>query len=179
MQPDTTFFTADLHFGDVRLIQDRWRPQRRHDSADEMDNFIISRWNRTVPKDATVYLLGDVSFHDDEKTAAIIDKLNGSIVLVRGNYDATFDDSFYDSIGVEVYPSVADIRPRGQWISMCHYPIAIWNHMSEGGWMLHGHTHGKYDRPHKRILDVGWDNAYRMLGEYRPFSFNDIQEILS
>ena len=43
--------------------------------------------------------------------------------------------------------------------------------------MIHGHSHGAC--PFKKgRLDVGIDNAYRIFGEYKPFSYNEIIQII-
>jgi len=60
-------------------------------------------------------------------------------------------------------------------IVLSHYPYARWDRMHYGAWHLHAHCHGRYQFQGK-ILDVGVDNAYGILGEYRPFSVNEIVE---
>jgi hypothetical protein len=50
--------------------------------------------------------------------------------------------------------------------------------------MLYGHAHGSAEEwmdfymPGRLSMDVGVDNAYRVLGEYRPFSFPEISSIM-
>ena len=49
---------------------------------------------------------------------------------------------------------------------------------------MYGHTHAtfeaEFDRliPQRRALDAGWDNAIRVLKEYRPFESSEILELL-
>lgn len=59
---------------------------------------------------------------------------------------------------------------------MSHYPHLSWHHASKGVIMLHGHEHGHLDHLNKDVkrLDVGIDTAKKLLGEYRPFSIEEI-----
>jgi len=57
-------------------------------------------------------------------------------------------------------------------IILSHFPYATWNRSHYGSLHFHGHSHGNL--PHiKNRLDVGVDNAYKLLGEYRPFTLNE------
>lgn len=61
-------------------------------------------------------------------------------------------------VSIDGHPNVLD-----------HYPIASWNHLSKGGYNIHGHCHRnlKEDRSLKR-LDVGWEWLKR------PVEWNEI-----
>lgn len=62
------FFTSDLHFGHKNIIRFDNRP---FFSVEEMDKTLIENWNRKVSADDTVYVLGDISWYNDEKTTEI------------------------------------------------------------------------------------------------------------
>ena len=49
------FLIADLHFGDEGIIRYENRPFA---SAEEMDGQLLARWNQTVSKEDTVFVLG-------------------------------------------------------------------------------------------------------------------------
>ena len=53
------WFTADLHFGHSNIIQHCNRP---FSNVDEMDNYLISRWNSVVKPNDTIFVLGDVGY---------------------------------------------------------------------------------------------------------------------
>ena len=55
-----------------------------------MDANLIRMWNKTVSEDDLVYILGDFSFYDGEKTSNILKFLNGKKILVVGNHDSKF-----------------------------------------------------------------------------------------
>lgn len=63
----------------------------------------------------------------------------------------------------------AEVTIDGTPVVLTHYPIASWNHMSKGGFNIHGHCHRnlKEDLGLKR-LDVGWD------WKKRPVEWNEI-----
>jgi calcineurin-like phosphoesterase family protein len=65
----------------------------------------------------------------------------------------------------------------GQKVTLCHYPLESWPHKEHGGWHLHGHCHGRLTaRPNR--LDVGIDSAFTYFGVLRPFSLDEVFEIL-
>lgn len=80
-----------------------------------------------------------------------------------------------------------------QRIVLSHYAMRVWNQSHRDSWMLYGHSHCsldciKHSNPEaqavndyyqKRLtMDVGVNNAFQILGEYRPFSFEELQHIL-
>ena len=71
------FFSSDLHFGHSNVLFKY--DKRPFSSLEEQDEEIINRWNKKVSKDDTVYVLGDISFYDDEKTYEILKRLNGKM----------------------------------------------------------------------------------------------------
>lgn len=79
-----------------------------------------------------------------------------------------------------------------QEIILAHYAMRVWDRSHHGSWMLYGHSHTSLDKKagdfrdeinnfylSKKTMDVGIDNAFRLLGEYRPFSFWEIKEIMN
>ena len=57
------YFTSDTHFGHRFAAERRGYPNR-----EEMDEDLITHWNRVVGKDDLVYHLGDFSFHTPGQT---------------------------------------------------------------------------------------------------------------
>lgn len=78
-------------------------------------------------------------------------------------------------------------------IILCHYAFRVWNKSHHGSWNLHGHSHDSLpymstagvpittypvDSPLSLQMDVGVDSAYRLYGDYRPISFEEISELM-
>lgn len=82
------FLTSDLHIGHsgvTRFLNNDGTKLRPWNTAGEMDEALIERWNKVVrPKDK-VYNLGDVVIN--RKALKTLERLNGDKVLIRGNHD--------------------------------------------------------------------------------------------
>jgi calcineurin-like phosphoesterase family protein len=86
--------------------------------------------------------------------------------------------------GREVFTSTQDVlmvKHGKHEFFLSHYPHLSWYHASRGVIMLHGHEHGHLDHLNKdcRRLDVGIDTAKKLLGEYRPFSIEEVISIVN
>ena len=78
------WFTSDLHFFHNNVIRNSGRPFK---NLDEMHEVLIANWNSRVKKKEIIYVLGDFSFGGKEKTRAILKRLSGYKILVKGNHD--------------------------------------------------------------------------------------------
>jgi calcineurin-like phosphoesterase family protein len=160
-----THFTSDTHFFHSGIIS---LCQRPYATAEEMNDALISNWNKQVQPEDQVFHLGDVIF---SKQTEILGKLNGIKHLICGNHDR--------SILNHLRPYFVDIRDYcevkvdGRKISLMHFPIEDWNGRYHGALHLHGHSHGRAHVMSGR-LDVGIDGVGKEIG-YRPIS---IQEVL-
>jgi calcineurin-like phosphoesterase family protein len=65
---------------------------RPWDTAAEMDEEMVRRWNDTVRPGDKVYHLGDVVIN--RRALGIMRRLNGDKVLIRGNHDIFRDDEY-------------------------------------------------------------------------------------
>lgn len=174
---EKVFFTSDTHFHHANILNFCHRPWgdiRVHDSA------LIQNWNRKVPKDGVVFLLGDfIMTSSIEWTKQLINQLNGTIYLVMGNHDYQnrlsrqvirdlFENRVYDIIEITFHDYYRFI--------MCHYPMLYWR---RGSYHLHGHVHSGPTSTAKEVVsghhmryDVGVDN-----NNYEPISFEELTEI--
>ena len=69
---------CDNHFGHTNIIKHDNRP---FENASIMDEVMINNWNNVVKENDTVYILGDFSWHDEEGTISVLDKLAGQKVF--------------------------------------------------------------------------------------------------
>lgn len=157
------FFTSDTHFGHANIVRYCNRP---FDSIEEMDEAIISNWNRVVSKSDTVYHLGDFSFKDP---FIYKKRLNGKIVLIRGNHDHKFKnlqkifDSVYDLLSLKLH---------GYYLVLSHYSMRVWDRSHYNSYNIYGHSHGRLPE-YGKSYDVGVDS-----NNYTPINFGDLMEIL-
>jgi len=91
-----TFLVSDTHFGHMGVCRftrnDGVTKLRPWDTADEMDEAMVKAWNERVKPNDKVYHLGDVVIN--RKALAIMHRLNGDKVLIRGNHDIFRDDEY-------------------------------------------------------------------------------------
>lgn len=167
--PDKTFFISDTHFGHRAIIDLCGRPFADRDA---MDAAMIKTWNNVVPHDGVVYHMGDFSFRSKTDTIEILKKLNGSIILIRGNHDhhATKPGLRERFADVRDY---AEVKLADEFMILMHYPLESWNRMHYGSWHLHGHSHGNIPDFGKR-MDMGVDAR----GVYTPMAFSTLKALM-
>lgn len=159
------FFIADTHFGDSNVIIYENRP---FSSANDMDSMLVKNWNDTVSENDTVFVLGDLSFCNREKTTEICRSLNGEKFLVMGNHD-TEDEQFYYECGfsgVSRYPIIYN----NFWI-LSHEPLYVNRNMPYAN--IFGHVHGNpiYKDVSERSFCVSVERI-----NYTPVEISEIQK---
>lgn len=124
-----------------------------------MNETMITEWNDIVSDGDEVYILGDVAMMAASKAALILNRLNGSKILIQGNHDfkALKDHSFRKCFK-EIH-QYYELTHNGTKICMFHYPIHFeWNQAHRGSVLLYGHVHGnKTGLEEYRARDVGFD----------------------
>ena len=174
------FFTSDTHFGHKNIIRFSNRPYR---DENHMNEELIKNWNALIGDDDEVYHLGDVSLTNSSKTEEILYRLNGKIYLINGNHEKSVDKSKrcrdrFEWIKDKYHLNIHTEGDK-QMIVLDHYAGRVWNKSHHGAWMLYGHSHDSLEyQAWGKSMDVGVDSAARLLGEYRPFRFNEIKSIL-
>ena len=156
------FYTSDHHFNHKNIIK---YCNRIFLSVEEMNYFMIQRWNEVVSKDDTVYHLGDFSFSSTvEDIALFVKKLNGKIILIRGNHDRKSRASFLRAGFSEMYKKTAMIKDGRTNVILSHKPLDVWEGKGDGFIHLHGHCHGNEIPFIRDRYDVGVDcwNYYPM-----------------
>lgn len=132
------YYIADLHLGHANVIRFDNRP---FDNIDEMESEIVQRWNKRITPKDTVYIIGDFCWKTSNNWIPIIQKLNGSKVLIRGNHDPKHIDGNLRKLfdDVKDYKEISD---NGRRVSMCHFPVLFYNHShNPNSYMLCGHVH--------------------------------------
>jgi len=99
------------------------------------------------------------------------------VYVIFGNHDHDHRNAIDTNRSVVWSGSLKEAKIEGQDITMSHYAGRVWNRCHYGSWQLFGHSHGKL-HPWERQLDVGVDSAAELLGEYRPFSFEEVHKFI-
>lgn len=119
------YITSDTHFMHGK---DFLYGPRGFSSAEEMSEAIVSNWNSIVSPDDTVYHLGDVILTDTEKGMEYLKRLNGNIMLIRGNHDSDARMQLYTDLPNVIYLGYANMLKYKHWLFyLSHYPTLTSN----------------------------------------------------
>lgn len=188
-------FTADLHLGHNK---DFILKPRGYATIQEAEDHTRKTLYDTLQPDDVLFNLGDAVIGAGDNSLKYATEITNlpcrHQYFIWGNHNAGMQQIYNDEMArlglstedVELYPLTlpngrftflghyAEIFVDRQPVVLAHYPIASWNGMSKGGWMLHGHCHRnlKEDLTIHR-LDVGWD------WKRRPVPWEEIRRELS
>ena len=190
MRPWARYFTADLHLGHRNIIEYSGRPFR---DADQMNDALIERWNRTVAPEDEVIVLGDFAMGRIDETLPIAGVLNGRKVLLAGNHDRCWHghkkgvdaatDRHLDAGFDEIWQGTVELDLGGVHVVACHFPYRGDSHDHDrfvahrpadaGGWLLHGHVHQSW-KVRERMINVGVD-----VWDYAPVAEGALAELIA
>ena len=161
------FVISDTHFGHAGILtflQDNGSHLRSFGSAEEMDQFMVDRWNSVVRPQDHVYHLGDVAMKKD--SIETVSRCNGHKRLVRGNHDV-----FRTKEYLKYFDEIYGIRVLDGMI-FTHIPI----HPESLGRFkanVHGHIHASPSYGEKYF------NVSVEVVNYTPISLEDLKKKLS
>ena len=188
MNKETIWLTSDLHFRHKNIIKYSTNRKKEFnldendiDMLKKHDEALIRRWNFTVKKYDTVYIIGDFSFATSDETKKILGQLNGKKHLIIGNHDGSCRglDNYFESVShikeVTFKKTVFPFLEENMHCVMCHFPLLAWNRRMHGAIMVHGHCHGSLDGINEQSeelrVDVGFDAK---LGNYGLVSLEQL-----
>ena len=145
---EDVFFTSDTHFNHKNIIRYCNRPWNSgkdangqlivsDDNVNEMNEAIISSWNKVVPQNALVWHLGDFALGDRSKIPEIVARLNGRINLVLGNHDHKDVKRFLNAGFNRVYDYPVLIN---KFVILTHEPLEFLN-ANCPFFQIFGHVH--------------------------------------
>ena len=152
---------SDTHFDHANIIRYCDRP---FNSAQAMNQAMLSNWNSVIAPNDLVYFLGDMSCGRYSRKASFwLRYLTGRKVFIRGSHDKEIrGDSVLKVVDKEII-QVEDVT-----FLLIHnaFSPAVdgWN-----GWIIHGHSHN--NRP---FLDGTKINVCVEVTDYRPVSLHEI-----
>lgn len=188
------FVTSDCHYHHVNIMK---YCNRNFYTVEEMNDELIYQHNELVDKNDIVYNLGDFTFQSVPGAVGILKKLNGKHRFLRGNHDSWLFDKEYNNYDAlrAIHDELlrqGDSKDKVEWVKdyeefrfnknlycLGHFPLFTWHQSYRGSMNLYGHCHANIEHMIKgRQMDVGVDNAFRLFKQYRPFSLEEVTEIL-
>ncbi len=136
------WFTSDPHFNHNKEFI--WKV-RGFNSCDEMNEYIVRKWNETVQPDDEVYLLGDIML-GPEQGIHYLERLSGHIHIICGNHDTDSRIELYKQCwNVEDVQWALRKKIKCYHFYMSHFPTFTANIEKESLKQctinLFGHTH--------------------------------------
>lgn len=168
------WFTADTHFGCNKLVENT-RPE--FVSCEEHDSHLLSQINEHVGRNDTLVIVGDFC---KEKPGRYRPKLKcRNHLFILGNHDK--EPKIRAVFGGNVWTQRM-VKVGEQRVLCAHHPQCFWDRCHWGTYHAYGHIHdntmreAQMDRgmPGRRSMDVGVDHAKKVLGEYRPWSWDEM-----
>ncbi len=181
---------------------------RDFDDEVQMTKHLLEQINKYVKEDDILYHLGDFTFGGIDKIWEFRKQIKcKNIHLILGNHDHHIEhnkrlpncyynlddqiivndmspDYYWTTVNAILLFSsvqyVKTVRFGNQSIFLSHYKHFIWEKSHHGRIHLYGHSHASAE--HHIIgksMDCGVDNAYCLLGEYRPFNLTEILDLMS
>ncbi len=191
----TEYLTSE----EIRKLEEGVDFRVSRESVDRMNRGLIENINAVVGEDDILWTLGDWSFPSNYKTAMYFrSQINcRNVHKVFGNHDspqiaAVFDKPDLGSrkqnekfVNEKNIHHIIEFWHEGVYFVLTHYSMSVWNGSHRKSVNIYGHSHanaeGWLDKmmPNRRSMDAGVDNAFRLVGAYRPFSFEEIKKFVA
>ena len=154
-------------------------------TSEHHDKMIIDNINQMVGRDDELFIIGDFAFDKPGKYRAMIDCKH--IKFIMGNHDRKQKSSNVFGETPDILRTKCFNKDGTEYFDMymCHYPTMYWDQSHNGACHLYGHCHGQREEyldslePGRRALDVGVDNAMKLLGEFRPFADYEVYDYMA
>lgn len=195
------YYIADLHFFHANM--NTKMDHRGFATVEEMNEYMITKWNGKVRKNDEVIIIGDLSWGTAVQTNELLQKLNGRLYLITGNHDRFVNQSEFKAsrfIWIKPYEELSDNKRK---VVLCHYPIMCYNgqyRMDEAGnlktYMLYGHVHDTQDqklieqfqeitrntmmvnaRGEEQYIPCNMINCFCMYSGYEPLTLDEWIEV--
>ncbi len=192
------YYIADCHFFHAALNEKM--DVRGFGSPEEMNEYMIKKWNDKVTNQDTVVVIGDLSLGKAPETQELLTKLKGKIGLILGNHDKYLKSADFDTSRFEWIDNYKEITDSQRQVVLCHYPIPFYNgqyRLRHNGdpktFMLYGHVHETRDEvllqkfikeiretsytpihsEHESKIPCNMINCFCKRSDYEPLSLNE------
>lgn len=136
-------------------------------SVEEMNEYMIEKWNKKVRKNDDVVIIGDLSWGNVQETNTLLQRLKGKLYLVCGNHDRFVNNKEMNPDRFKWIKHYAELSDNRRKVVLCHYPIMCYNgqyRVDEKGepktYMLYGHVHDTQD---ERLIEQFQEITRKMM----------------
>lgn len=128
------YFSSDWHLSHDKVIGFSNRP---FSSIRKMDETILRNMLSPLKKGDIFYFLGDLSL-DRDITKRVLDSIPKGVtfVWILGNHDKVV--TVNNNIEIT---RMKEIKIGKKCVTLCHYPMKLWNKSQHNSWQLFGHIH--------------------------------------
>lgn len=164
------YYIADCHFfhGALNTKMDK----RGFADVEEMNEYMIKKWNDKVTDRDTVIILGDLSLGTVDETNELIHRLKGKLCLIKGNHDKFVNSPDFDASRFEWIDNYREITDSQKKVICCHYPIPFYEgqyrkrHNGDPKvYMMYGHVHETRDEVlMQKIIGMIQESPYTPIG---------------
>lgn len=195
------YYIADLHFYHENL--NTKMDCRGFANVDEMNEYMIEKWNRKVRTCDEVVIIGDLSWGDVKQTNELLDRLHGKLYLITGNHDRFVNYRGFRAERFKWIKPYEELSDNKRKVVLCHYPIMCYNgqyRLDKDGkpktFMLYGHVHDTRDqrlleqfqditrntkvinaRGEEQMIPCNMINCFCMYSDYEPLSLDEWIEL--
>ena len=202
------FFVSDLHFFHKRICdfteRKKYTNTEQHNQwlIQQLNKTIPVATDTVTP--ITLHL-GDMFFScTNEEAINVLSQLNGDWWFVLGNHcnvgklETVINTvnqmkgtnhrvlGWYYRLNIVEKSDVKDKKDFKKLLILCHFPIESWDSMGRGSYHCYGHMHsmtidhhsGQEMRTIPNRLDCGIDNAYKLYGKHKPFTWKEVKQFM-
>jgi calcineurin-like phosphoesterase family protein len=142
------FATGNQQFGRKGAIKKFKRP---FSNVQEMNNSMVDIWNSVVSEDDLVFVLGNFAW-DPITADEIVSQLNGSILLILGEFDEATDSiSELHEYKLNIYDGDIHTDDINKLI-LSYWPLREWYNKNKGYQSVISFNGAKYKSNHKESL---------------------------
>lgn len=163
MSGHRTWVISDLHFSHRNILKYCNRP---FETVEQMNQYLIEQWNKTVGECDEVLYLGDFCLAGARKVVEIGQQLKGRKMLILGNHEGASMRTYHNAgfYKISPYPIYKD------GILFSHYPIADTPVPN-----VHGHIHDKSLSGVNKPIEMYFNASVDVLPQWKPINLEGIK----
>ena len=179
------FFVSDLHLSHEGIL--KGHRGTIFSSVKEHNETILDNIFSLLKPGDRLYHLGDLAWkypnEDYQELFNMFRKYRIELHLTIGNHDRPTQ---WKHKAIKSVSYMKEIKVEKQSITLCHYPLVVWNKSHYGSWNLHGHIHYE-DATWNKALDLSeYDsslqgkklNVNTELNDFKPWSFEEVKSYM-